>query len=69
MATITAARHMGVDQSLGSISPGKRAHFVLVDGNPLENIEVLLRARRVVKDQFIYSTAELLGEQGYRPFD
>lgn len=69
MATITAARHMGVDQSLGSISPGKRAHFVLVDGNPLENIEALLRARRVVKDQIIYSTAELLGEQGYRPFD
>ena len=64
-----AASHMGVDQSLGSITPGKRAHFVLVDGNPLDDIGALVRARIVVKDQFMYSTADLLREQGYLPFD
>lgn len=69
MASITAARHMGLDQTLGSVSAGKRAHFVLVDGNPLEDIGALLRARMVVKDQHLYSTADLLREQGYVPFE
>ncbi len=69
MATITAASHMGLDQTLGSISPGKRAQFVLIDGNPLEDIGTLVRARTVVKDTFMYSTADLLREQGYLPFE
>ena len=69
MATITAARHMGFDQSLGSVTPGKRAHFVLVDGDPLDDIGALVRARIVVKDRYMYSTADLLREQGYLPFD
>jgi imidazolonepropionase-like amidohydrolase len=69
MATIVAARHMGMDQTLGSISPGKRAHFVLIDGNPLDDIGALVRTRIVVKDQFMYSATDLLREQGYVPFD
>lgn len=68
MATIGAASHMGLDQSLGSISPGKRAHFVLLDGNPLNDIGALLRTHIVVKDQNMYSAPDLLREQGYRPF-
>ena len=68
MATIGAASHMGLDQSLGSISPGKRAHFVLLDGDPLSDIGALLRTHVVVKDQNMYSAPDLLREQGYRPF-
>lgn len=69
MATIGAASHMGLDQSLGSISPGKRAHFVLLDGNPLDDIGALLRTYVVVKDQKMYSGPDLLREQGYLPFE
>jgi imidazolonepropionase-like amidohydrolase len=68
LATIGASEHMGLDQSLGSITRGKRAHFVLVDGNPLEDMTALLRSRIVVKGQVMYSAEELLREQGYQPF-
>ena len=69
LATIGAARHMNMDQSLGSISPGKRAHFVLLNGNPLNDIGQLLRTDTVVKDDSLFSTADLLREQGYTPLD
>jgi hypothetical protein len=69
LATIGAARHMNLDQLLGSVTPGKRAHFVLLNGNPLDDIGALLRTYIVVKDSSLYSTAELLREQGYEPFE
>jgi len=68
LATIGASEHMGLDQSLGSITRGKRAHFVLVDGNPLEDMTALLRSRIIFKGQVMYSAEELLREQGYQPF-
>jgi imidazolonepropionase-like amidohydrolase len=69
LATIGAARHMHVDQALGSITPGKRAHFVLLNGNPLEDIGALLRTHIVVKDSSMFVAADLLREQGYTPFN
>ena len=69
LATIGAARHMNRDQQLGSVTPGKRAHFVLLNGNPLDDIGALLRTHIVVKDTSLYSAAELLREQGYEPFE
>ncbi len=69
LATIGAARHMNMDQTLGSVSPGKRAHFVLLSGNPLEDIGALLRTSIIVKDSSMYSAAALLREQGYTPLE
>jgi len=39
---------------LGSIEPGKRAHFVLFDENPLENPEAPLGGKTVVKDGVVW---------------
>ncbi len=69
LATIGAARHMNLDQKLGSITPGKKAHFVLLNSNPLEDIGALLQTHIVVKDNNMFYTSELLHEQGYTTFE
>jgi imidazolonepropionase-like amidohydrolase len=38
-ATINAARTLGLDRELGSIEPGKLADLVVLDRNPLENVQ------------------------------
>lgn len=40
-ATLKGAEEVGMDQDLGTIEVGKLADLVLVDGNPLANLQVL----------------------------
>ena len=47
-ATSAAARCLGVQNEIGTVEPGKLADLVLVDGDPLERIEVLQDLERVV---------------------
>jgi len=49
-ATLNAARIMNLDKDLGSISPGKLADLILVDGNPAANISDIRKTVLVVKD-------------------
>ena len=50
MATVDAAAALGIQQSVGTIEPGKRADLALVDGDPLADIEALGRVSMVVKE-------------------
>jgi hypothetical protein len=43
-ATVAPARFLGMQDSLGTVAPGKLADLVVLDANPLENID---NARRV----------------------
>jgi imidazolonepropionase-like amidohydrolase len=47
-ATVDAATLLGLDE-VGEIAPGKAGDFVVVEGNPLENIRALERPVLVVK--------------------
>jgi imidazolonepropionase-like amidohydrolase len=49
-ATSSAAELMGLSDELGTITPGKRADLVLVDGNPLELEKLPERIEAVYKD-------------------
>ncbi|MCX2720055.1 amidohydrolase family protein [Lentiprolixibacter aurantiacus] len=40
-ATLNGAEALGMDDQIGTITPGKLADFVLVSENPLENLKVL----------------------------
>jgi imidazolonepropionase-like amidohydrolase len=53
-ATMTAARLLGIEGSLGSVSEGKLADIIAVNGNPLEDISLLSRVSFVMKDGQIY---------------
>ena len=58
-ATINPARHLELEASLGAIGPGKVADFVLLDGNPLDDIEHIRRPRAVVIGGKFLSRQEL----------
>jgi imidazolonepropionase-like amidohydrolase len=66
-ATLNAARIMSLDKDLGSITPGKLADLVLVDGNPAVNISDIRKTALVVKDGVLYKPAELYSELGVTP--
>jgi len=43
--TLNAARLLGWDKKLGSLSPGKLADVVAVSGDPLRDIESMQKSR------------------------
>jgi imidazolonepropionase-like amidohydrolase len=56
-ATSNAAASLGRSQELGSISPGKFADMIAVQGDPLENIDLLRQISGVIKQGELVHTA------------
>jgi imidazolonepropionase-like amidohydrolase len=55
-ATIYPARWLGVEDRLGAVAPGRQANILVVDGNPLEDIDHLGSAFIVVqKGRMVFS--------------
>ncbi len=53
-ATMGAARLLRVEDILGSIEKGKIADLIAVDGNPVEDINAVLKVDFVMKDGVVY---------------
>jgi imidazolonepropionase-like amidohydrolase len=68
IATLDAARVAGAEQDSGSIAVGKRADFILLAGNPLEDISAVRRPVAVFKGDRWFDPALLYEAVGIQPF-
>jgi Amidohydrolase family len=50
-ATLHSAQTLGAEKDLGSVEPGKYADLVIIDANPLENLQVLYGTGAIAVDQ------------------
>jgi imidazolonepropionase-like amidohydrolase len=62
MATLEAARALGIDHELGSIEPGKMADLVIVGGDPLRDISDAVQVRTVLQNGHSYTIEQLLDQ-------
>jgi imidazolonepropionase-like amidohydrolase len=59
-ATQWAARCLGLDREIGTLEKGRQADLVVVDGNPLDDIEVLLDPARI---ELVLKTGEICADR------
>jgi imidazolonepropionase-like amidohydrolase len=59
VATLWPAEVLGLDRDLGSLEPGKLADFVVLEKNPLEQIENSVTVERVIKNGRAYTPEQL----------
>jgi len=67
-ATLEEAEYMGLGDELGSIEPGKKADFLLVPGNPVEDLKAIKTIRLVSKGDTVYFPSEIYPYFGIEPF-
>jgi imidazolonepropionase-like amidohydrolase len=67
IATFNAAQLLKAEKELGSIAEGKRADFLLVEGNPAEHISDIRRCRFVMKSGTLYNSGDLYAAVGIQP--
>jgi hypothetical protein len=68
IATLDSARVAGAADRTGSISEGKQADFVLLAGNPLEDINAIRKPVAVFKGDRWFDPAQLYEAIGVKPF-
>jgi imidazolonepropionase-like amidohydrolase len=68
IATWNGAKYSRTMEDRGSISVGKRADLILVDGDPTQNISDIRKVALVVKNGTAYSPSDIYEALGIKPF-
>jgi imidazolonepropionase-like amidohydrolase len=68
IATLGSARVLGVDKQFGSVHIGGEADLILIEGNPLKNIDDIRKINLVIKADTYYYPNELHQQLGIIPF-
>jgi len=68
VATWNGAKYSKVLDRLGSVTPGKQADLLLVDGDPTVDIADIRKVAAVIKGDTVYYPSEIFTELGIKPF-
>ena len=68
IATWNGAKYSRVLDDRGSVTPGKRADLVLIDGDPTTNIADIRKVALVLKGHMAYYPNEIFDALGIKPF-
>jgi Tol biopolymer transport system component len=60
-ATVVPAEMFGVSDDLGTLEPGKLADLAVIDGNPFQNFDDLVRTSWVMRDGIVHHQDDLVG--------
>jgi len=63
-ATVNGARAMGLERQAGTLAAGKLADIVVLDADPLADVQNLSRIHRVIKDGKVFAPDELMRSIG-----
>ena len=59
-ATVNGAKVMGMERDIGIVEPGKLADFIILDADPLANVDNLSHVYRTVKGGVVFNPTELI---------
>ncbi|MEO6348933.1 MAG: amidohydrolase family protein [Aquaticitalea sp.] len=59
-STLNGAKVLDKENEFGSISIGKKANLILLDANPIENIENVTKINRVINNGIVFNPEEML---------
>ena len=62
IATYNGAQFLGIGDRVGTIERGKRADLVVLNGNPIQNIQDIRNVEMVFKDGIGYDSARLIAD-------
>lgn len=69
MATLISATVAGKSTEYGNIEKGKIADLIIVNGNPIENIEDIRKIEVIIKDNNVYKSKEILKSLSIKYFE
>lgn len=61
-STINGARVLGKEKEFGSVTKGKKAHLVLLEANPVEQLENVTSISHIVHDGVVFRPGDILTE-------
>jgi len=68
IGSLNSAKVVGKDSSTGSITVGKDADLVLINGNPVKNISDLRKASLVIQGDRMFQPDKIYQAMGVKPF-
>jgi hypothetical protein len=61
-STINGAKLFNNENDFGSVSVGKKANLLLLDGNPIENLDNLLKIDKIINKGVVFLPSSLVSE-------